>query len=80
MTVVDYGPCVHTLRRRLEAAEAEVSRLRAVVDLARECMAAGLVSRHPRWTSLDGETQDPYGVNALHEALATLAAEEARRG
>lgn len=34
MTDVDYGPCVHTLRRRLEAAEAEVARLRAVVSFA----------------------------------------------
>lgn len=32
MTVVDYGPDVAALRRRLEAAEAEVARLRAVVE------------------------------------------------
>lgn len=35
MTVVDYGPDVATLRRRLEEAEAEIARLRARVERLR---------------------------------------------
>lgn len=38
MTVVDYGPDVAALRRRLEAAEAEVARLTAERDEARAAL------------------------------------------
>lgn len=72
MTVVDYGPDVAALRRRLEAAEAEVARLRAFVEAVRKLQPCGF--------RLPGDPHHPGLCRAcdLTAALAALDAEVPR--